>query len=1234
MKSDSETSPFQILSTAGKPAERPVIGLLPDTLALSYSYEMWQGVIDAANERDASVVCFSGGRLYPGEKIYPASDKLQRKVLYDLISSENVDGLVVWSIMLGNRIGVTEMRNFCLRYHPLPVVSIEMALEDIPSVMLDDDQGVRALLVHLIKVHNYRRIVFAHTTEKSLVGSGRFRVYTDVLNEYGLFDPSLVLPLRTWQFSSFVSWLLDERKLQPRQDFDAIVAAHDMDAIGIIEALEARHVRVPEEVAVVGFNDMVEARTVTPPLTTVRSPVYEMGKQAAELLLARIAGAATPRRVHLVPQVVVRQSCGCLAPEVKQAATDAKNGRTAPVAFSTPSTLRNERIVAEMTQAVETPTARIDPDWARQILEAFLTELPGRSGRELWTGTASPQVNFLIVLKDVLQQAALRSGELESWQGGISVLRRNLLSHLTPEELPYAESLWQQARVMVSETAQRLQAHQRTHAEQLAERLREISQALTTASDVTELADVLAQELPTLGFTACYLALYENSQAPAEWARLVLAYDERGRVSLEAGGQRFSSRQLTPAGLLPRQRLQNLVVESLFFQENQLGFVILETNQPNSTIFESLRGQVSSALHSVLLTMRNVELYNTAIKAQKMAEEANRLKSRFLSTVSHELRTPLNLIIGMSETVLRESAGDLPSTCQQDLKRIHLSAQHLDRLIRDVLDLASSQVGQLKLVREPLDMTELLRAVAVIGEQMAHDKGLEWRVSIPERLPRVMGDRTRLWQVTLNLISNAAKFTAHGEIALAVEVATNSVTVTVSDTGLGISPSEQLSIFDEFRQSERTASRGYGGLGLGLAISRQLVELHGGAIGVRSAGEEAGSTFFFTLPAIPGSEGTSQQAPVSSRAETVLLLTDRPGSSTVLRQHLAQRGFNVEELGMDPDWLTTVLGNPPGALVLDFLPASERGWELMKIIKENPTTQDIPVLFYSLLHEQDSGSVLELDYLTKPVGPDALARALVRLGLPRRTVPVFLIADDEIDILAMHERMLQAQQPHSRILKASNGKEALEILRREHIDLVLLDLLMPELDGFGVMEAMQADPRLRNVPVMVLTSQVLTENAMARLNQGVAAVLGKGLFSTEETLAQIEATLSRNKKLGSEVQRIVRRAMAYIHQNYSDSITRKEVEDYVGVSESHLTRCFRQEIGMSPMTYLTRFRIRQARSLLDNTHQSVTEIAMATGFSSTAYFSRVFLQEVGVPPSAYRRKHSLASYPAGYSETS
>jgi len=203
-------------------------------------------------------------------------------------------------------------------------------------------------------------------------------------------------------------------------------------------------------------------------------------------------------------------------------------------------------------------------------------------------------------------------------------------------------------------------------------------------------------------------------------------------------------------------------------------------------------------------------------------------------------------------------------------------------------------------------------------------------------------------------------------------------------------------------------------------------------------------------------------------------------------------------------------------------------------------------------------------------------------------------------------------------------------MRRERPDLVLLDLMMPELDGFGVLERMQTEETIRHVPVIVLTGQVLTEEDMARLNRGVATVLSKGVFSAEETLAHVERALARTRNLSSEMQRLVRKAVTYIHGHYTEPVARKDVARYVGVSEDYLTRCFRQEMGVTPMAYLNRYRVKQARALLAAGEKNVTEVAFAVGFSDSNYFSRVFRQEVGTSPSAYRRHPPAGSeQPAG-----
>ena len=289
-----------------------------------------------------------------------------------------------------------------------------------------------------------------------------------------------------------------------------------------------------------------------------------------------------------------------------------------------------------------------------------------------------------------------------------------------------------------------------------------------------------------------------------------------------------------------------------------------------------------------------------------------------------------------------------------------------------MLDLASSDAGQLRLTHQFVDLGQVLRPVAETGRQLAAAKGLAWRADLPEAGPWVWGDRTRLAQVALNLVANAIKYTTAGEVGLWLEsdARSGSVTVSVRDTGLGIPPEEQNAIFDEFRRSERSVTRGYGGLGLGLAICKRLVELHGGTIGVRSTGREgAGSVFYFTLPIVEPKAALAPGATPATKTEQggVLVLTTALDESEGLRQHLARRGFEVRMALIDQasDWQSRLMVSPPSAVVLDVSIASDEAWNVLKALKANPATEGVPVLFCAL--SEDSGSVLDLDYLTKPI---------------------------------------------------------------------------------------------------------------------------------------------------------------------------------------------------------------------------------------------------------------------------
>jgi len=326
------------------------------------------------------------------------------------------------------------------------------------------------------------------------------------------------------------------------------------------------------------------------------------------------------------------------------------------------------------------------------------------------------------------------------------------------------------------------------------------------------------------------------------------------------------------------------------------------------------------------------------------------------------------------------------------------------------------------------------------------------------------------------------------------------------------------------------------------------------------------------------------------------------------------------------NWFSRLLTAPPGAVVLDNRIAARYGWELLRVLKGNPRTEEIPVLFYSLKQEEDTGTMLAIDYLSKPVGSTELLKILSRQGWntsAQGQSKTVLIADDEPGFLEMYAEMIQRHSPDYCVLKAHNGREALEMLHKTHVDLVLLDLMMPEIDGFGVLAQMRERESTRDTAVVVLTSKTITEADMTRLSHGVATVMSKGLYDVKEMLSHIEIALARNKKLGTDSQRLVRKAMAHIHEHYTQELTREGLARHVNASDGHLARCFRQETGITPMAYLNRYRVNQAKMILTTSDQSITAVAMAVGFSDNNYFSRVFRQEVGCSPLAYRRAHRV-----------
>ncbi len=1085
-----------------------------------------------------------------------------------------------------------------------------------PVVEVDNEGGILQALQHLVD-HGHRRILFVAGDDSDFLSDSlrRLQAYRAGVEKFNLDrDPDLIVYANHNQPKGRE---VIEDVINRRVSFSAILASNDESAIGAIEALHQAGLMVPQDVAVIGFDDRFDAKAQVPQLTTIHHPMYEMGYQSVKLFVELANGRANRDTVVKIPtHLMVRETCGCRPGDPGE-----KSGGIPGLLRASSSEqfqgLLSRQISAELHQDMQA-LRQPDLDYlCMRIVSAFIHSLKH----------ASFEV-FDQTLLQIIQHAANLGDDLFVWQKVISILKDHVaaaarLSHTLLSSTDIFEQL-DRSRVAISEVARGQLYRNTVQRNAEANQIGLMISRFFAARSEAEIFNVIADGLPVVGIRQAFVAYYEPGEDdPVAWSVLQTPGGLRPETA------RFSSRAFPPAGLIPGDKPFALALLPLSLGEDRLGYVAFDAGSMDYD---------AQIVRQLLAAIQGVRLYEQAVDARKqaeehrqIAEEANRSKSRFLSMVSHEVRTPLNLIAGLSDMLMKQSEQLGPGEYrihQDDLDRIYVTSRHLDSLIQDVIELSSLDVGHLKLNLDRLDLHEVLKSVAVIGKQLAHNKGLSWSAEIANDLPWVLGDHTRLRQVILNLVNNAVKFTTHGRVSLTAFTENGRITVAVSDTGLGIPVEEHQSIFDEFRQSTRTSARGFGGLGLGLAISRRLVELHGGKLDVCSSGEEnQGSMFFFSLPAIDAPLNLLPIETASGEVQRVMILVKEKTGACLLEDYLVRQGFVVSVLAADEgeNWLADLTGFQPDAVVLDGDLTAACGWDILRQVKEKPAMVNVPVLFYTLNEADRSGAFLEVEYMVKPIEAANLAEILISLDLQNDPddeewagkEKTILIADDDPGIRNLHSRIVSAQSQSNRIIEAHDGREALDVIRSASPDLVLLDLMMPEMDGFAVLEAMREDEASRNIPVVVVTGQRLTEEDMARLNAGVASVLSKGVFTPDETLQALSATLQRKRRPGTETQRLVLKAMAYIHTHYHEVLSRSDVAEHVGVSERHLSRCFQQEVGLTPMTYLNRFRVKVARSLLDAGELSITDVAMEVGFSTGGYFTRVFRDEMGVSPRGY-----------------
>jgi signal transduction histidine kinase/DNA-binding response OmpR family regulator len=499
--------------------------------------------------------------------------------------------------------------------------------------------------------------------------------------------------------------------------------------------------------------------------------------------------------------------------------------------------------------------------------------------------------------------------------------------------------------------------------------------------------------------------------------------------------------------------------------------------------------------------------------ARDHAEAANRAKSEFLANMSHELRTPLNAIIGYSE-LLQEEVEDLgQEDALPDLKKINSAGKHLLGLINDILDLSKIEAGKTQLFIENFEIRHVIEEVVNTVQPIASQKSNTIAVECSANLGWMDGDVLKIRQILFNLMSNACKFTEKGNIWLEAArrklAAGDEIVFWVRDTGIGMTPDQLSRLFQPFHQADASTTRKYGGTGLGLAISQRFCRLLGGDISVESRPGE-GTAFTCHFPATNAGTAEEQAPLIPDNAEifgnanerrTVLIIDDDPIARDLMTRFLTREGFGVVATGRGNDAITLAKQHRPIAITLDVLMDDTNGWDILSELKADPEVADIPVIMVSIIDDKNRGYTLgATDYLTKPVHPERLTAILGKFLTDGSPGSVLIIEDDDASRQLLR-RLLE--RDGWKIDEAPNALIGLEKVAQAIPSLILLDLMMPEMDGFEFVRRLREHEQYGSIPIVVLTAMTLTAEEKRRLSKHVTRIAFKASTSWTALMAEL-----------------------------------------------------------------------------------------------------------------------------------
>jgi len=625
-------------------------------------------------------------------------------------------------------------------------------------------------------------------------------------------------------------------------------------------------------------------------------------------------------------------------------------------------------------------------------------------------------------------------------------------------------------------------------------------------------------------------ALSELSGFSEEVAhKIVDASDMNVSVQAALTGEKVVTDELVRGTLVPfflkeieEQKLKTLIALPLAVQNEVQGILEIVSTKEDTFVEDELGLLFVVANELAIgmsrqrlmeeLTVKNIELENE----RKKTDEANQILKRFLATFSHELRAPLNSIVGFSDILATDVKNFTAEQIQEFMKNIHGSGVHLQDLINDILDLSKIEAGKMELHVEAYPVSYFTEAVHRVLQAPVLAKQLDLVFEVAADVEHLVVDQTRFKQILVNLVSNAIKYSnPRAKVIVSIRRTDNEIEVGISDFGSGINPQDIPKLFQPFQQAKGGVSKKEG-TGLGLAITKRLIELHGGRIWVESEWGK-GSTFRFRFPMILAAELSSTPSAIlegieaelgnSDEEPLVLIIEDNPQAAQLIEKYLRDSGYRTEIARDGVEGIEKAKRLKPGVITLDMILPVKDGWQVMKELKSHPICKNIPIIIISVTDQKKLGfSMGAVGYFVKPVNPEELLETIKRLPRPNLRMnqhPKVLVIDDDKTASDLMELILESEGYE--VLKCFNGRDGLRVTEEKQPDLIILDLIMPEISGFNVAYQLKQNPSTRGIPIIILTSMDVDDEAKEQLQGFVSGLMNKSRFTKKDLLREINA---------------------------------------------------------------------------------------------------------------------------------